>query len=230
MNDQANLSGLARAEIDALEADGIILTAEEVVRINALAWNVEMPEVRKSLSRGVPVFVGGVTLWPMTIYGGDWIERTRFPKKFRTVALAYAMHKGRDEGGLDIDGREAVKAVSAWLKRLRCTKKELHAAMAQIIQQDEGYDLPPSIGTSKTLDKGEFISLLSSLAGGTPEFWERRVSSSYAFSMLSTVMRQNAADGIGSNKDDTLRAERCLGWYLDRVRKSRKGAGNVAND
>ena len=65
MQDLAKLSGLAEAEIESLRADGIDLTPAEIIEINALSWAIESPESRRLLSRGAPVSVGGVYLWPL---------------------------------------------------------------------------------------------------------------------------------------------------------------------
>ena len=61
----ATLADLARAEIDALAADGIACTPDDVVLLNAIALEIETPAHLQSLSRGTPVFVGGVALWPL---------------------------------------------------------------------------------------------------------------------------------------------------------------------
>jgi len=227
MQDYAKLSGLAEVEISALEADGIKPTAAEIVRINALAWNVETPESRRRLSRGIPVPVGGTYLWPLTIAAHDWIDRVTLPKRYRNVALGFAMANGRDDGLLDVDRREAVKAINRWYNRLRCTNDELLIAISQILQQDESYELPPLKEDEKPLGLGEVVLKLSAITGTPAEFWERRCSASYAFSMLSTVIIQNDADAMPQNEDDRIRAERALGWYLDRISKTRKDATNV---
>ena len=226
MLEGAKLSGLAEAEIEALEADGYRLTAAEIVRLNALAWNVETPESRRLLSRGLPVFVGGATLWPLTLAAEDWLDRVGRklrPKWLRTSALAYAMAHGRDDGGLDLDGITAAIKIGLWQRRLRCTWGELNVAMSQIIGQDSGLDLPPDTGAGKPLKLGEFSAELAAAAGGTPDFWETRCSRSYCFSVLSAIARQNAADGKPL-ADDRIRAERALGWAVELIR--RRGVSN----
>jgi hypothetical protein len=226
MHDYAKLSGLAEAELDTLRADGVDLTPADVVQINALAWEVESPESRRLLSRGVPVFVGGVTLWPLTLYAEEWKDRVakKLPASWRTVGLAYAMAHGHTDDALNIDGWQALKAVKRWHKKLRCKNSELHVAMHQILSQDKGGELPPDNGDGKALTIGELSSLLAATAGATPEFWERRCSVSYCFSVLSAIARQNAADGKPLAGDPRLRAERALGWAIERIR--RRAAGN----
>ncbi len=235
MRDAATLCGLAEAEIDDLLADGATLTPADIVRLNALAREVESPESRRLLSRGIPVFVGGATLWPLTLAAHEWMDRAlpAMPSdRLKTAALAYAMAYGRSERGLDHDGAEAKRAVQRWLGRLRCTWGELQVAMAQIIEQDERPDtpekpahLPPDIGDGRALSVGELSAVLASTAGGTPDYWERQCSTSYCFQMISVIVRQNAADGKPLHDDTRLLAEMALGKAIEEIRNRGKTDG-----
>jgi len=221
MQDMAKLNGLAEAEIDGLMADGIIPTPAEIVELNALAWAVESPESRRLLSRGIPIECGCAYLWPLTLYGQEWFDRVGCRLSNPTAALAYAMAKQYDDGEpLALDGRAAEKAVKAFGRALRCTVAQLNVAISQVLQQEEEADTPPS--QSGGMSIGDFSAFLASVAGSTPEFWERRCSAGYTHAVLDAVTRQNTAEGRASSSDPRIRAERALGWAVEKIRQSRK--------
>jgi len=224
MQDLAKLSELAEAEIETLRADGIDLTPAEIVEINALGWAVESPETRRLLARGAPVAIGGVYLWPMSLYAQDWFDRVGCQldgNKQQTYALAYAMAHGRDAGEpLAMEGREAEKTVKQWGKSLKCTFGELNVAISQVLAQDEDAEQPPSETGGMTM--GDFSAFLAAACGGDPDFWERRCASGYTHAVLDTLVRQNSADGKKTMADPRLKAERAIGWAVEKIKKSRK--------
>lgn len=226
----AQLNDLAEAELDRLRADGIDPNDADIVRINALAWRVETPETRRLLSRGVPVSVGGATLWPLTLLASDWFDRVGAHMRGRTAtyALAYAMAHGRGSGtAMDAEGREAERAVRAWARRLRCTDGELEVAIAQVFDQDAEPELPPGVD-GKPMTPGDFSAHLAAAVGGTADFWERRCALSYAFAVMAAAAAQNRADGQPNAGDPRLRAERALGLAIDRIRKREARHGAAA--
>ena len=224
MQDLAKLSELAEAEIETLRADGIDLTPAEIIEINALGWAVESPETRRLLARGAPVAIGGVYLWPMSLYAQDWFDRVGCQldgNKQQTYALAYAMAHGRDAGEpLAMEGREAEKTVKQWGKSLKCTFGELNVAISQVLAQDEDAEQPPSETGGMTM--GDFSAFLAAACGGDPDFWERRCASGYTHAVLDTLVRQNSADGKKTMADPRLKAERAIGWAVEKIKKSRK--------
>ena len=224
MQDLAKLSELAEAEIESLRAEGIDLTPAEIIEINALGWAVESPETRRLLARGVPVAVGGVYLWPMSLYAQDWFNRVGCKldgNKQQAYALAYAMAHGRNDGEpLAIDGRIANKTVKSWSKSLKCTFGELNVAISQIIQQDEDYEQPPE--ESGGMSMGDFSAFLASACGGDPDFWERRCATGYTHAVLDCLVRQNSADGHKTMSDPRIKANRALGWCAEKIKKSRE--------
>jgi len=223
MQDLAKLSELAEAEIETLRADGIDLTPAEIVEINALGHAVESPETRRLLARGAPVAIGGVYLWPMSLYAQDWFDRVGCQldgNKQQTFALAYAMAHGRDAGEpLAMEGRDAEKTVKRWGKSLKCTFGELNVAVSQVLQQDEDAEQPPSETGGMTM--GDFSAFLASACGGDPDFWERRCASGYTHAVLDCLCRQNSADGKKTMADPRIRAERALGWAVEKIKRDR---------
>lgn len=215
------LSDSARAEIDALLKDGITPTPAEIVLLNYLGQRVETPETRMYLARGRPVFVGGVTLWPLTMVAFDWLDRVRpgMDAWGRECAVGYAMCHGRGDGNeLLLEGAQAEKAVKDWFKTLRCTRREYDEALAQVDAQDQRLELPKD-PTGKTMTIGDFSAFLSSACGGLPEFWERRCAVGYACAVLSMFVLQNHADKRPCAQDPKIMAIRALGYAAEKIRK-----------
>lgn len=229
MQDYGKLNDLAAAEIAALERDGIKLTPADIVQLNALGWAVETPSARLGLSRGIPVQVGGVTLWPLTLLASDWMDRIggKFNEPMATFALAYAMAHGRNENGeLNTDERNAEKAVRRWGRRLRCTAEELTEAIEQVIDQDSKHDLPPD-HDGKPMEMGDFSAFLAATCGADPDFWERRCAVGYALQVLTHTIRQNAADGKPTANDPKIIAMRALGWAVEKIRNRETAVQDV---
>jgi hypothetical protein len=218
---ERRISGLAEAEIAALEADGIRLRPHEIVNLNALAWQVESPEIRRQLSRGLPVFIGSAVLWPMTMHAADWYRRRGCKMTGHALqlqALAYAMAYGRTGLGAAMEGPGAARIVAQWGNRLRCTIWELEVAVSQIIEQDEQPDEVPARHGEKYMSPGELSAYMAATAGGSPRTWERRVSIGYVFSMLATLAAQHRADNERAHDPQFIRANRALGYYTEMIR------------
>jgi len=218
------LTSLAQAEIDNLTAEGISLSPDEIIEINELARRVENPQTRLALSRGCPVAVGGVYLWPMTLAGADWFRRhgDEFGSvQKQTYALAFAMSNGRDQ--LPEDIRQAKSIVKAWANKLTCRDNELEEAIKQIVEQEEIPDVP----TDKT-DKdvsatsGEISLMLAAMTKTAPSIWEYQVSIGYVLAMLDCLAQQDAAEGKSLKHSNAIRAERALGLAIARIRRKHK--------
>ena len=219
MRDTAKLNQLAKNEIDRLEAAGVDLTPAEIVHLNALGWEVQTPETRLHLSRGVPVAVADIFLWPMSLYAQDWFSRvgSEFKgAKTPSFALAYAMAKGREPGEpLAMSGKPARKKVLAWAKKLRCNEGELMVAVSQVLAQEESFEQPPS--ETGGMGVGEFSASLVAACGGDPDFWERRCSAGYTHAVLDALARQKDTSDHPADYDARIRAERALGWAAEKI-------------
>jgi hypothetical protein len=227
MQDTARLSDHAAARIDELQGEGISLTPAEIIRINSLGWAVESPETRLALSRGEPVSVGGVTLWPLTMQAYDW--HNRVASQMRTVwlsniALAYAMAHCYEEGShYAHTGLQAVAKVTAWGWRLKCRMPELIEAMAQIIQQDETDSAP--IDSESHTSIGDISANVSAITGLAPEVIESQMSMHHALRIASHTMRLQAQAAGGEHKSASYAmANRSMMLYMIEIRESRKAA------
>lgn len=213
------LTGYAEAEIEDLQAEGITLTPAEIVKINALAGAVENPESDLQLARGIPVFVGGVTLWPRTLYALDWYERVGCkvrPPRLRRFALAYSMAYPR--GQLPSSINAASLDVREFSKSLRCTARELDVAMMQCCDDEWEPDLPQR-DDDKSMSVGEFSAFLAAATGTGADYWERRCTFTYARSVLCAIVQQNRADGTPSNADPRIRANLAFDYYEESIRQ-----------
>lgn len=226
MDHTATLNDLARAEIEQLEAEGIRLTPDEVVKINALGWAIQTPETRRLLARGRPVEVGGAVLWPLTLRAIDWLERNGIPLNEITPGMGYAMAHGRSEGTeMDMDGAAASKAVRKWFKSLRATRTEFVEAVQQVDEQDRRPELPLD-ADEKPMTLGDFSAFLSAVCGGDADFWERRCSVSYCNSVLAMVVMQNRVDRKPCALDPRIVGERAMGLFVERIRAERKAVAS----
>jgi hypothetical protein len=227
MQDTARLSDHAAARIDELQGEGISLTPAEIIRINSLGWAVESPETRLALSRGYPVFVGGVTLWPMTMRAHDWhcrVAASMHTVWLSNVTLAYAMAHGYSEGPqLRHTGLQAIAAVTVWGARLRCRMATLVEAMSQIIQQDET-ERPPDSETGQA-SIGDISAQVSAITGLTPDEVEAGMSMHHALRIAShTIKLQAQATGEKHQGAAYAQANRAMALYMREIRESRKAA------
>ncbi len=228
MDQPGKLSEMAGAEIRALEAEGIRLTPDEIVELNALGWAVEHPHTRLLLSRGRPVFVGGATLWPLTFRAVDWLEKNGYAMERASPAMGYAMAHGRSEGPeMDTEGRRAEKAVKAWVRRLLCTTAELNEAIRQVDDQSARPELPPDY-SGRPMSRGDFVAYMQATCGESADFWERRCSMDYAFDVLTMFVLHNMADKKPNANDPKIVSERAFGWAVEKIRMSRR-AEAIAN-
>jgi hypothetical protein len=227
MQDTARLSDHAAARIDELQGEGISLTPAEIIRINSLGWAVESPETRLALSRGEPVSVGGVTLWPLTMAAYDWHQR--IAGSIRTVwlsniALAYAMAHCYERGDYYAHtGLQCLARVSVWGARLRSRMATLVEAMSQIIQQDETESAP--IDADGKTSIGDISAQVSAITGLAPDVVESHMSMHHALRIASHSMRLQAAAAGGEHKSASYAmANRAMVLYMREIRESRKAA------
>lgn len=226
MKESGTICDMAQSEIDALTADGIVLTPAEIVKINALAWAATDPETRMYLSRGVPVSVGGAKLWPFTLCGSEWFQRVGLkmePQHVITQALAFALAFGRSPGSeLECDGDEAKRAVEKWAAGIRATQAELEEAVSQVLMQDGENSETFIDPDAEAMGSGEMSAYLMAAGGGTIEMWERQCSIGYIAAYMAALARQGKEDGKPTLADPKVRGVRALGLYVEHIRADRR--------
>jgi hypothetical protein len=228
---------MAEAAMDELTAEGYTLTRSDIVMLNALGWNVETPEHRRLMSRGVPVSVGGAWLWPLTFVSGDWYRRAGCKMAggvfggtliscdyMQIFALAYAMAKGRSRVFGMIECGNAWSMVASWGMSLSVRHDELVEAISQVLAQDQEAEEPPN-KNAKPMSAGAASAFLVAQGGGTPDMWERLTSVGYISTMFNAVLQQAQAEGGKGHDPAFLKANKAFGWYCERIRKRGKTNG-----
>jgi hypothetical protein len=229
------LSDLAAARIEELAGEGIACTPAEVVMLNALAWEIETPRHRAAMSRGVPVFVGPVALWPLTLAADEWwkaaMQRHKGDAEHMAL-LAFAMAHSRDQDVLDaITPKDALKAATRFVSKLRARPRELAEAIDQVLAQDDVLPRVKGPRDSDTgLTAGQIVTILCATVGGPPRLWESEVAVGYIREQMRAVSAQQAAEcGGGLGDSDMVAATRQLGLYVMQIRERAKGSGNGSN-
>ena len=229
MHDYAKLSDQARYEIEDLQAAGITPTPDEIVELSAIGWQVETPQTRIYLSRGLPVKCGSVTLWPMTLQASDWYSRVGCKLEgLERHALGYAMAHCYDTAQrYHEDTEDAETAVNVWAMGIDATDAALTEAISQVLQQSEQPEMPPNPNEKKgSMTAGELSANLAALCGGDPAFWEARCASDYAIDVMTAVMSQRNESGKPLPTDPRIQAVRALGWAVEKIKQRHEGASD----
>jgi hypothetical protein len=210
-----------------LIAAGYEVTPQDVVRINALAWNIEEPDTRLALSRGVPIEVGGVVLWPLTLKAYEWHRRVcgvMQTEWLSTVALAYAMAHGYSDGTeVEGGGVLSIPRVAVWGVMLKCRMNTLVEAMAQVIKQDETEE-GITTESDTSISMGDLSANLSALTGRPAEEIEKRMSMNHAIHVLHyTMQAQERTEGSDGKGAAYVRAEQSLGLYIQEIKERSNG-------
>ncbi len=217
--EMARLSDLARAEIDALAAEGIALDPEQIVELNAIALKIEDPEQRLEMSRGRPVVCGNATLYPLTLYAGNWMTRWESrlnSNRLKLIALAYAMAHGRADMPEQLD--EVKRTLKRWRKGLRCRLSEIEEACSQVLAQDEEPDTGEDAGS---FSFGNLSAMLTALVGGDPKMWEYQCSIKYANGVLAAQVAKE--EGADARRNSKLGYQKALAEYVWQIRKKHNG-------
>ena len=218
------LTDLARQEIEALLKDGISLTPQEILDIQRLSLDCEGAGVSDgSISRGRPADMGGEIIWPPTIAAASFYEEVSpaardYVEGF--FVFAYACRFGRDADRIYVRGKEALEAVRAWRKRLRCTNEEVVDAVEAVTAD--------SAPTPEGCPEGKIADLAlraAALVGGTPELWETQCAIPAVARIVDIAWEQKKAEGKSAKNEPHIRATKRLGQYILELKK-RKAADN----
>ena len=213
------LSSQAEGELAALRLAGVTVTDADIVRINALCWEIESPSHRMALARGCPVEVGGAWLWPMTLAASAWFDEYGCNYKDAEMALAYAMAHGKDDK-IEYSGERDIKMFA---RRLTCRRQPLRLAMSYVIAQDEQDAIPPPKHENhETPTQGDLSAMMMATCGGDVAMWERRVSIGYVAEVLSVQAAQESAGEKGDHSPAWKRANLALAYALEAIEKRGK--------
>jgi hypothetical protein len=213
--EMARLSDLTKAEIDALAAEGIGLDPRQIVELNAICLKIEDPSERLELARGFPVRCGNATLYPLTIYAGDWMTRWESrleSNRMKLIALAYAMAHGREDMPEELE--EIKTTLKQWRNSLKCRLAEIEEACSQVLDQDAQPDTGDDV---QGFGFGNLSAMLVAHLGGDPKMWEYQCSIKYANAVLAAqVAKDTGSDGMKAAKRTYQKA---LAEYVWQIRK-----------
>ena len=221
----SRLTDMARAEIDALAADGITPTPQEVLDIQRLSIDCTAPDsATGSIARGRPTKLGDETIWPPTIAAASFfaeVSTIAADDAERFFALLYACRFGRDADRIYRRGAEALADVREWRGRIRATADEAVEAMERITADEP----PAPEGREPDISATADMALrAAALAGGSPEMWETQCSIRSVARVLDIIWAQKLAENKSAKGDPRIVAVRRLGEYVLALKKSRKEA------
>lgn len=181
----------------------------------------------------IPVTVGNVTLWPMTIgalcwweqFGRRWYEGDNTAE---VLAVAFCMANGKDPlrfQSVTTKGR-ADLALVAWQAGINATLSQMAWGIDKLNGQVDYADIQsPNEVKSKQpsgVDWGDIIAKLCATYHQTPEFFLWKISEQSALEMLS-----KAPVPFGYERDGDAEKSRAFGEFREVVRhiiQSRKAA------
>lgn len=220
------ITDLAADEIAALEADGVKVSPQDVLTIQALSLEAIGKFEDGIKPKGKPVIVGNITLWPLTIAAAIWQSETNELVKesawdSKLFILAYAMANGHNEAAL-IEGKEGLKAVKQWARKITCTTADLIEAINDVLGDRPRIEL-----TKKKADEEEeqaskvpvYLLETATAIFGNPDMAAYQLSMEFVANIIHRHFVLNAtANGgkvIDSKTTDGLRK---LAIFVDELR------------
>jgi len=233
---QRKLSELASAEIEELRDQGLNPTDQDIVTINALAWEIQHLTNEILSARGEPVRIPGAVLWPLTLQASDWWSS--YGEWFTTLdeqtkALGFLMAHGRR---VCLRSRLATRSVArravfAWGRHLPCTFAQLQIAVGSVLEQmrTNSDDTKRDEDEPDRTSNGELIAFLMSSTGLDAEYWERRVSVPFINEQVRVIVKQLQVDDKPSKDDPRIIAERNMGLALKEIKERLTGDGRATS-
>jgi len=185
MREPRGLCDLARHKLAALRAAGCAVSDDDVVRLNALAWEIETPSKRDALARGRPTAVGNVVLWPLTCAAYHWWTDNCETFDDPLLAMAYAMANARED--LSQKSNADVRRFS---RSIRARREQIEIAVETVLSEDGMDGGKTDDGSGHTVS--ELSLIMHALHGGTPQLWETQVSIGYIRDYISVLLQQSA--------------------------------------
>jgi len=214
-----HLCDQAKIAIQELREAGIEPTLDEVCWLNDLGRQVEDPEGGEHRhAAGQPSKAGNIWLWPFTIQGERWYEKTLKwfdgQPELEMYALAFALAKGREPGAFDFlsgydSSKKAVDAFSSGA--LACTQEELCAAIVDVMPGDSeideleaeflARDFSEQDEAPKPLNWDKLVETLVAATGIERDVWMRKDSKAHALAVLDAINKQQEAIAGGRAKE-----------------------------
>lgn len=222
MANRWTICDLAEDELDALEAEGIRPTAQDVLAIQALALEAMGDFDDGARLHGAPVTIGDVVLWPPTIAGCIWREEVEAKLDAndyysRLFVLAYSLAFGRDKDALNVFGRDALKAVLKWARGLRFGVADLAAAVNEVMGDRPRVPRKSDTDDADESAPAELAEIAMATFGGNPDVWRYQLGIS---EVIGILRRRRALKSQGNPVERRkTEAMRDLAIYVDSIRK-----------
>lgn len=235
------LTDLADATIAQLEADGVTVSPQDVLNLQALSIKASGGK----LPQGRVTEVGGVLFHPLTIGASDWfaemldyLRERGYGPEWETYCFAYASAHSRDRDRLAVSGDPALREVRRWRRGLRITEAELVDGVLATMAEAIG-GRPPADGDAAKIngadfDRADVAYILTATVGGPLDTWLWLVDIQAAYRILAEALARQARAG-GMVREDAGAERRGLRELADcvaaiRARQVKAEAGETARD
>jgi hypothetical protein len=199
----------AKKTIAELLDEGIVCSAEESLWIQQIGERIEHPNwMAGGVFSGESIFVGGVTLFALTIGAARWWYEVALPAfgehATTFLALVYAMAHSRDVETLNglTSPRSIRRAVNTWTRNIGATQEEIRHAVDTLLNRDAPDSVGAEAGNRERAEWQDIIAFMIAACGGTRMQWEWEVSRSFVMRVLRQYCRINAARGVRLDPDD----------------------------
>lgn len=227
------LNGYVAATLEALRADGIECTADEIAWLTELRWRCDRPDFREGIPppHGFPLMIDtmpGVELWPLHGLAETWFRMAgEIVDDLRTDVYLYAhVHSAPGDTGLaTLQTADAIReTVGAW----RCAlplHDDNEASLVRLCRLIDGYVQPDVLapeqkGTEPEHDDVEsrcVRMLCEALPGTTPTYWRTEIS----VAEMDALMRARKPEPWA----ESPRRKSAIENYLNAVRWIRRAHG-----
>jgi hypothetical protein len=216
---------IARGEIEALRADGIEPTLDEMARLMHWGALVECPAGRVGPQpEDAPVELAGRVLWPLSMAADAWLDTVRqwLPGALTLAAFGLAAERSREpDGFVDLYSRKAaLAAVERWCATFAGSQSQLTRALTRLVPE-----LLPS--AELPADPAEDAPLLPSdpdlaqmvAATGLPaEYWLQHTSRHY-LAVLRAIRAERELDAGIPQPEPSKEPQRQLLCVVALIRK-----------
>lgn len=186
------LSRVAAGKVRELrEEHGVEPTLDEIIWLHELGRKVENPVAGEAALTDLPIKVGNVYLWPLSVSASIWLHERALPwfehsPILAMYAMAFAMAHGRGQATGDgpktlqdlMDRDAATAVIHAWASMITCTRAELEAAMDSVLDAGDGDEAAGD--TEQPIKPGvDWLNIVNELAvrtGTDPEYWKKGTS------------------------------------------------------
>jgi hypothetical protein len=188
------LNGYVAATLDALRADGIECTPDELAWLVELRWRCDRPDFREGIAppRGFPLIIEtmpDVELWPLHALAETWFRMAgTITEDLRTDVYLFA-HTRSQPGDVSLASLQTADAIREAVGAWRCglpLHDENEAALVRLCRLIDGYtqpdvlapgqDEPKDEASPEDMDSRCIRMLCESMPGTTPTYWRSEIS------------------------------------------------------